>query len=56
MRGNPKMEFIYKKIYICSYIFKPVTFKVLSIGCNTSMETFFPLLETVFELVHFDAF
>ena len=43
MRGNPKHpEFIYKKkLYLFSYVETFVTFKVLSIWCNTSIEIFF---------------
>ena len=49
MRGGPqKVEFIYKKLHIYSYMFKlHVTFKVLSIWCNTPIKTFLLLLKTV---------
>ena len=33
-----------------------VTFKILSLWCNTPIKIFFPLLKTIFELIDFDAF
>ena len=38
---------LFIKIVYLFYMFKLVTFKVLSIWCNTPKETFFPLLKTV---------
>ena len=44
------------KMGIYSYLFQLVTFKILSIWCNTPIKTFFPRLKTVFELIDSDAF
>ena len=57
-RGDPKLpeECVGINTYLFLHIETSVTFKVLSISCNTPTETFFPLLKTVFELIDFDAF
>ena len=41
---------------VFSHVLTSVTFKVLSIWHNTPIETFFPLLKTVSELINSDAF
>ena len=57
--GSNNSEFIYLKIvYFFLHVYKPVTFKVLSIGCNATFKMFFLLLKAVFEFVifmHFSA-
>ena len=58
MRGDPyKMEFIYKKLCMYSYMFKLESpSKYSPFDAIHLLKHFFPLLKTVFELVDFDAF
>ena len=52
--GTP--TFLLKKSCIYSYMFKLQSPSVLSVYFNTLIKTFFPLLNTAFEFVDFDAF
>ena len=55
IRGGPqKMKFIYKKVCIYCYMFKPQSISKYSLF--DAIKSFFPLLKIVFELVDFDAF
>ena len=48
------MKFIYKKVCIYCYMFKPQSISKYSLF--DAIKSFFPLLKIVFELVDFDAF
>ena len=53
----PKTEFMYKKLCIYPYMFKLQSpSKYSPFDAIHLLRCFFPLLRTVFELIHFDAF